>query len=352
MTGTAVLFATALTSLVLCIEAGAEEGRRTLDLKVLDERDRRTVTAPSAEELRRAEDEIGFAADWALEADLRNRFSRGRHAWRELVVRHEEELERIREQNRRGEAILAWAQWFELAGQLMAFAGALDAAVASASPRTTDALELCDGDLCETLEVELLLERASPVGATDLESLQFDEVRGRLLQSLPSLGSLRCDMVVEQCWVPGESEAAASRIPAAQFALLGHMGRIAARMSHGALRGGRQALLAANRHWAQWRNIYEHWRKHGQKFPGNPTILRYAEEMNRFLKAPPPGTRMALRPNGDRMLYHAPSDRFGVIGQNGFLKTFFRPGRGVARDGLKYWRGQLRRWSATEEVVR
>ncbi len=351
MTGRAGLFAAAFASLAFCIEAGAEDGRKTLDLKALDERSRLTVSAPSAEELRGAEEAIGVAADWALEANLQDRFARGRGAWRALVDRHEEELERIRERNHEGEALLAWAQWFELGGQLMAFAGALDASRARAAPGTADAFELCYESLCDRLPLGLMLERALPAGATDTESLQFDEVRGLLLQTLPSLAPVRCDMAWQQCWVAEESEAVGVRHPAS-FALLGHAGRIAARMSRTALYGSQQALLAANRHWAQWRNIYDHWRKHRHKFPGNPTVLRYAEEMTRFLKTPPPGTRMALRQNGDRMFYHAPSDRFGVIAQNGFLKTYFRPGRGVAQDGLRYWRSQLRQWSATEEIVK
>ena len=73
MTAKAALFATAFASLAFCIEAGAENGRRTLDLKAFDDRNRLTVTVPGAEELHRAEDAIGFAADWALEANLQNR---------------------------------------------------------------------------------------------------------------------------------------------------------------------------------------------------------------------------------------------------------------------------------------
>ncbi len=353
MNGKAVLLAAAFVSLAFCIpEPNAQDGRRTLDVEAIDGRDNLTVIAPGAEELRRAEDRIGFAADWALEANLQDRFTRGTEAWHALVVGHQAELERIQERNRTGEALRAWAQWFELGGQLMAFARVINTAGAPSVPsRAAGAFELCYSGLCERLPIELLLENALPAGATDSESFQFDEVRGQLLQTLPSLGPVRCDMVGEQCWVPGESEAAAGRHPAS-LALLAHAGRIAARMSRGAVYSGQQALLAANRHWVQWRNIYSHWRKHGEKFPGNPTILRYAEEMTRFLKTPPSGTRMALRHNGDRMLYHAPSDRFGVIGQNGFLKTYFRPGRGVVQDGLRYWQGQLRRWSATEEIVR
>lgn len=344
--------ATVCAGLMFSVDGNAADTQRTLDLNALKERERTIVAAPGADELQQAEDMIGFAADWAMEADLQDRFGRSAAAWRKLVARHEGELERIRERNRKGAAFLAWASWLELTSQLITFADALGAERSDRiAPETGAALELCAEGQCEPLPVDQLLEQAAPGAGTQIDMRQFKQIQDRLLQTLPSLGLVRCDMAQGRCWSPGRTGEAEIRHPAS-LALLGHAARVAGRTWRGTAHYGRYASTAAARHWSQWRNIYVHWRKHSQQFPGNPSIMQYARDMGSFLKTPPKGTRMAVRENGERMFYHAASDRFGVIGRNGFLKTYYRPGGGVAKDGLRYWRGQLRQWKATERIVR
>ena len=347
----------ALTGLV--INGNTANAEQTLDIGILEEREKLMVDAPSAEAFQEAHDAISFSGDWSIESDLEDRFEHHKVAWRNLVATHERTLARIQKTNHEGAALLAWAGWLELGSQVMTFANVINAASSGGAgldehatlEETGATLEICRGNDCEALPIELLLEESAPSGGSEIEVRQFDLIRGGLHRTLSDLRHVRCSMTEGRCWEPGAMGEGAIRHPAS-FALLGHAARIAGSVWRGSAHYGRYAGATAARHWRQWRNINEHWQKHAQKFPGNPSVMQYAGDMSQFLKNPPKGTRAATRANGDRMFYHAASDRFGVIGKDGFMKTYFRPGRGISKDGRRYWRGQLRQWQAKEWIVK
>jgi len=83
-------------------------------------------------------------------------------------------------------------------------------------------------------------------------------------------------------------------------------------------------------------NAFRHWRDHGHEFPHLRNSLEYVAEAHtlRDAAAANPLTHFTgTRPNGDVLIYHPPSNTFGVF-RNGVPSTVFRP-----TDGASYfWR--------------
>ena len=192
----------------------------------------------------------------------------------------------------------------------------------------------------------------SPASGGEVDPIEFERIRREMLDALSSMGSVRCHVTEQRCWDPAVPDETTGREPAALLPLLGHATRLAGLAWRGSARYADYTGAAAMRHWHQWRNISAHWHKHAKQFPEYSSVLRYAGGMRRFLIRPPAGTRAATRANGDRMLYHVATDRFGVIGRDGFLKTYFRPGRGDSAARLRYWRRQLEASRAKEWIVK
>ena len=82
-------------------------------------------------------------------------------------------------------------------------------------------------------------------------------------------------------------------------------------------------------------NAFGHWQKHGAEFPEFLNAKQYVEGAQDFMKNPPPGTLTKIRPNGDALFYHPPTNTFGVQGANGAPRTMFRP-----HGGVEYWNQQ------------
>ena len=88
---------------------------------------------------------------------------------------------------------------------------------------------------------------------------------------------------------------------------------------------------------ARWHrsNLERHWEKHGAEFPEYHSADEYGDGALRFFQNPPQGTLTKVRPDGEKLYYHPPSNTFGVTAPDGTPKTLFRPtGR------MNYWNRQ------------
>lgn len=83
------------------------------------------------------------------------------------------------------------------------------------------------------------------------------------------------------------------------------------------------------------KSLERHWGKHRSEFPEYRTAEEYGNAALEFFRSPPPGTLKKVRPNGDRLYYHPPTNNFGVTTKRGVPKTFFRPNR-----KMNYWKRQ------------
>ena len=88
---------------------------------------------------------------------------------------------------------------------------------------------------------------------------------------------------------------------------------------------------------ARWHrsNLERHWEKHGAEFPEFHSAQEYGDAALNFFQNPPEGTLTKVRPDGEKLYYHPPSNTFGVTAPDGTPKTLFRPsGR------MNYWNRQ------------
>ena len=88
---------------------------------------------------------------------------------------------------------------------------------------------------------------------------------------------------------------------------------------------------------ARWHrsNLERHWEKHGAEFPEYHSAQEYGDGALNFFQNPPQGTLTKVRPDGEKLYYHPPSNTFGVTAPDGTPKTLFRPsGR------MNYWNRQ------------
>ncbi len=79
-------------------------------------------------------------------------------------------------------------------------------------------------------------------------------------------------------------------------------------------------------------NAQEHWEKHGADFPEIHSAQDYERAAQRFVTAPPSGTLIKHRTNGDTLFYDPATNTFAVVDRAGEPRTFFRPNSGRA-----YW---------------
>ena len=88
---------------------------------------------------------------------------------------------------------------------------------------------------------------------------------------------------------------------------------------------------------ARWHqsNLERHWEKHRAEFPEFHSAQEYGDAALDFFQNPPEGTLTKVRPDGEKLYYHPPSNTFGVTAPDGTPKTLFRPsGR------MNYWNRQ------------
>jgi len=89
-------------------------------------------------------------------------------------------------------------------------------------------------------------------------------------------------------------------------------------------------------------NSVRHWYDHEAEFPELGSYNDYVDATHSFLKEPPPGTESFVRPNGDVMRYHAPTNTFGVLRADGQPRTMFRP------EIPNYWELQLKKYGVVK----
>ena len=82
-------------------------------------------------------------------------------------------------------------------------------------------------------------------------------------------------------------------------------------------------------------NLERHYYKHRGEFPEYSTMQEYGNGAIEFFSNPPKGTKFKRRGNGDRLFYYEKNNFFGVTTKDEFIKTFFRPNRGI-----RYWNRQ------------
>ncbi len=92
--------------------------------------------------------------------------------------------------------------------------------------------------------------------------------------------------------------------------------------------------IAPHARWHQ-SNLERHWEKHRAEFPEFHSAQEYGDAALNFFQNPPEGTLTKVRPDGEKLYYHPPSNTFGVTAPDGTPKTLFRPsGR------MNYWNRQ------------
>jgi len=82
-------------------------------------------------------------------------------------------------------------------------------------------------------------------------------------------------------------------------------------------------------------NAYGHWKKHGKEFPEYLNAKQYVDAAHNFMAAPPAGTLIKTRPNGDTLYYNPATNVFASKDINGVPRTMFKPEK-----ALEYWNKQ------------
>jgi len=72
-------------------------------------------------------------------------------------------------------------------------------------------------------------------------------------------------------------------------------------------------------------NAFEHFKKHGNEFPGIQNAKQYVKAAQDFVNHPPSGSLTTVRPNGDVVVYHPATNTFGIKNAAGEPKTMFKP---------------------------
>lgn len=111
--------------------------------------------------------------------------------------------------------------------------------------------------------------------------------------------------------------------------------------SRGVVQGGKRkasegvAAYFAGKPVTSVENAFGHFMKHGKEFPKIPNAKQYVDAARKMINSPPPGTLTKVRPNGDRLFYHPPSNTFTAARGDGSPRTMFKPGNGPG-----YWKNQ------------
>ena len=88
--------------------------------------------------------------------------------------------------------------------------------------------------------------------------------------------------------------------------------------------------------------LVDHFERHGGDF-GARTAAEYEQMADRFLTGPrPEGVLERVRPNGDVVRFDPSTDAFGVVSQDGTIRTFYRPDPAVhgRATNLEYFNAQ------------
>jgi pyocin large subunit-like protein len=93
-------------------------------------------------------------------------------------------------------------------------------------------------------------------------------------------------------------------------------------------------MWAANRQHSGEDNARFHFKRDGAAF-GATSAEDYARIAQAFIAAPPAGSEVIKRPNGDRLIYDPRGNTFAVAASDGTPRALFKP-----RDGAAYWAKQ------------
>ena len=93
-------------------------------------------------------------------------------------------------------------------------------------------------------------------------------------------------------------------------------------------------MWAANRQHSAEDNAAYHFKRDGQAF-GARNTEDYVRTAQAFISAPPAGSEVIKRPNGDRLIYDPHANVFAVATADGAPRALFKP-----KDGSAYWAKQ------------
>lgn len=93
-------------------------------------------------------------------------------------------------------------------------------------------------------------------------------------------------------------------------------------------------MWAANRQHGAEDNARYHFKRDGQSF-GAGSVEDYVRTAQAFIAAPPAGSEIIKRANGDRLIYDPNGNVFAVATSEGAPRAMFKP-----KDGAAYWAKQ------------
>ena len=93
-------------------------------------------------------------------------------------------------------------------------------------------------------------------------------------------------------------------------------------------------MWAANRLHGAEDNARYHFKRDGQSF-GASSVEDYVRTAQAFIAAPPAGSEIIKRSNGDKLIFDPRGGVFAVATSEGAPRTFFKP-----KDGAAYWEKQ------------
>ena len=93
-------------------------------------------------------------------------------------------------------------------------------------------------------------------------------------------------------------------------------------------------MWAANRQHSAEDNARYHFKRDGQAF-GASSAEDYARAAQAFIAAPPAGSEIIKRANGDKLIYDPRGNVFAVATADGAPRALFKP-----KDGAAYWAKQ------------
>ena len=96
--------------------------------------------------------------------------------------------------------------------------------------------------------------------------------------------------------------------------------------------GKKAKIWSEGKEGSSVKNAFRHFKDHGSDFDDVNNSVQYVNKAHEFLNNPPSGALRKTRTNGDVLIYHPPTNTFGVRQADGTPRTFYKP-----TDGIKYW---------------
>ena len=90
-------------------------------------------------------------------------------------------------------------------------------------------------------------------------------------------------------------------------------------------------MWAANKKHSAQDNADYHFKRDGEAL-GAASEDDFLTKVHAFVDAPPKGTEILTRSNGDRLMYDPKANLFAVVDKDGAPRTLFKP-----KDGAAYW---------------